>query len=239
MKALVFAAGLGSRLSPLTDDRPKALVQVCGKPILEHVLTGLIQQGVEEAVINVHHFADKIEAFLEEKQNFNIKIQISDERSRLLETGGGLLKARKFLEDSENFILHNSDVISNINIRKAYKQHEKSKALASLIVQDRKSSRKFLFDKKNRLSGWTDLRTGEQKISRKNTEQHQLAFTGIHILSSRIFDFITARGKFSITPEYLSLAREHQITGIRADHSWWFDIGTPERLRKAEQFLCK
>ncbi len=238
MKALIFAAGLGTRLYPLTKHKPKALVQLNGKPMLEHVITRLQIFGIQDFVINVHHFADKIIDFLSAHQNFGANIRISDERDELLETGGGLLKARKLLEDSEDFIIHNADILTDIDFGKLIAAHQKSQALATLCVQNRASSRKFAFDKNGQVCGWKNMQTGEEIISRKlNYKPDYMAFTGVHVVNSRIFDLIKQSGKFSITPEYLRLAKSQVIKAHNTDANYWFDVGKIENLKKAESFL--
>ena len=238
MKVMIFAAGLGTRLKPLTDNKPKALVELNGKPILEHLILRLKKQGFNNFVINVHHFADQIESFLKKNNNFNANIEISDERKQLLETGGGLLKAKRFLESSEIFIIHNADIFCDIDLNSLIEQHLKNNALATLAVQKRDSSRKLLFDEKNYLCQWKNIKTNKIKEARipvgSLTER---SFSGIHIINSNIFKFIIEKGKFSIIDLYLRLSKDHKISAFETKHNYWFDLGKPENILEAEKSL--
>lgn len=238
MKVLIFAAGLGTRLKDLTKNKPKALVEFNGKPILEHLIINLKSQGFNDFVINVHHFADQIENFLKEKNNFNSNIEISDEREMLLETGGGLLNARPFLLNSENFIIYNADIFSDINLKELIKEHKKNNALATLAVQERNTSRKLLFNEENELCQWKNYETNEYKVAKLSTSKLKAwAFTGIHIVNNQIFNHITETGKFSIIDLYLRLAKEHKISTYKANHTFWFDLGKPENIKAAETYI--
>lgn len=240
MKVLIFAAGLGTRLKYLTKNKPKALVEFNGKPILEHLILNLKSQGFNDFVINVHHFADQIENFLKENNNFNSNIEISDEREMLLETGGGLLKAKKFLINSDNFIIYNADIFSDINLKKLIKKHKKNKAIATLAVQERDTSRKLLFNEENELCQWKNFATNEVKTA-KETKSKLTAwsFTGIHIVNNQIFNHITETGKFSIIDLYLRLAKKHKISAYKANNTFWFDLGKPENIKVAETYVKK
>ncbi|MDD7716929.1 MAG: nucleotidyltransferase family protein, partial [Bacteroidales bacterium] len=163
MKAMVFAAGLGTRLRPLTNDRPKALVEVGGKTMLERVITHLADCGVTDITVNIHHFGEKIIEFLEEKKNFGLDIHISDERDLLLDTGGGLMKARKYLDGDEPFIVHNADILTDLDLKAMYDFHVEHDALSTILVKDRQTQRYFLFDHDHRLKGWINKKTGETK----------------------------------------------------------------------------
>jgi len=238
MKILIFAAGLGTRLKHLTKDKPKALVEFNGKTILEHLILNLKSQGFNDFVINVHHFADKIENFLKENNNFNSNIEISDEREMLLETGGGLLKAKKFLSSSENFIIYNADIFSDINLKELVSEHKKNNALATLTVQERETSRKLLFNEENELCQWKNYDTNEVKEAKKTEDElKSWAFTGIHIISNEIFNHITEIGKFSIIDLYLRLAKNHKISAYKSAYSYWFDLGKPENIIEAETYI--
>ncbi|MCB9509530.1 MAG: nucleotidyltransferase family protein [Deferribacteres bacterium] len=238
MKAMILAAGLGTRLRPLTNDRPKALVEVAGKPLLEHVITKLTQQGTRDIIINTHHFAEKIAGFLESKKNFGVHIELSHEPT-LLDTGGGLNKAAHFFNDGEPFLLYNTDVLSNIDLGAMLAVHQRTGALATLAVRDRKTSRYFLFDDDGRLVGWTSLLQKEQKIVVPQTETHnRLSFMGIHIISPRIFELFTESGTFSIVDVYLRLAGlGERIQAFRADQYKWLDLGRREQFERADDFL--
>ncbi|MDA3952356.1 MAG: nucleotidyltransferase family protein [Bacteroidales bacterium] len=237
MKAMIFAAGIGTRLKPLTNNTPKALIKVSGVPMLELVIKKLINTGVNEIIINVHYLADQIIDFLKSKNNFGIRIEISDETDELLDTGGGLKKASWFFNDNEPFILHNVDVISNIDLREMLNHHNNNKALATLAVRKRTSSRYFIFNKKQELSGWENTKTSEKKISKSCKSLISLAFSGIHIINPEIFKNIDENGKFSIISTYFELSKSKLISAYQHDKDYWFDIGNQEKLEKAEKYL--
>jgi NDP-sugar pyrophosphorylase family protein len=243
MKAMVFAAGLGTRLRPLTDDRPKALVTVAGRTLLELTLSRLRTFGVGEVIVNVHHFADKIADYLQAHQNFGMRIEISREEV-LLDTGGGLKKAAWFfLEGGENalepFIVHNVDVLSTVDLGGMLRSHTERNALATLAVQQRESSRYLLFDEHGKLCGRRIGRDAETEWAVPAQQVHSLAFCGIHVLSPRIFSNLPEKGVFSIIPAYLRLAAQGEaILGFRADESYWRDLGRPENLAEAERDLA-
>jgi len=235
MKALILAAGLGTRLKPLTDEVPKALVSVGGAPMLERSLKFLAGQGVTEFIVNVHHFADKVEDFLARNSSFGLKVAISDERSMLLETGGGLRHASWFFDDGKPFLLYNVDILTSLNVQEMYQQHAQSAALATLAVSNRRSSRCFLFNAKNRLCGWRNVKTGEEKLPLQTDETlTPLAFGGVHVISPEIFKHLDSFGeKFSIVDVYLSLAASHLIMGYDMRNAQWLDVGKTEALEKA------
>jgi NDP-sugar pyrophosphorylase family protein len=228
---MILAAGVGSRLRPLTNTVPKALVEIGGTPMLEIVLRRLIQAGCQAVVINVHHFADRIEGFLKEKSNFGIHIEISREEE-LLDTGGGLKKVATFFDDSQPFVVHNVDVLSNLDLRGMVRSHAATSALATLAVQARRSSRYLLFDEGGRLCGWesvADKRRAWALGPIQNAEQ--LAFDGIHVISPEIFGKMSENGAFSIIQTYLRLAGEgYRIQAFRADACYWREIGRLETL---------
>jgi NDP-sugar pyrophosphorylase family protein len=240
MKAMVLAAGLGTRLRPLTDDRPKALVEVAGHTLLEITLSRLRSFGIREVIINVHHFADMVIDYLKANDNFGMRIEISRE-DVLLDTGGGLKKAGHFfLEDSarpdEAFILHNVDVISTIDLRRMAQFHTENHALATLAVQDRKTSRYLLFDEQLQLCGRRAGRDGEPELIRPSAQTQALAFAGIHVISPRLINLLSEGGAFSIINSYLRLAGlGEKILGFRADEYYWRDLGRPENLKQAAQ----
>ena len=237
MKAMIFAAGLGTRLKEYTADRPKALVKVKGKTLLQHCTEHLKRFGINTIVINIHHFGEKVLEELSEHNNYGCEIIISDEREQLLETGGGLMKAARYLQGSEPVVVFNVDVLSNIDLGKMLEYHKSKTALATLATRKRVSSRYLLFDKGHQLCGWTNTKTSEVKISREGRETEQYAFSGIQILSPEIFDLIGEKGKFSITESYLNLAKEHEIIAYPHDEDYWFDVGSPEKLEVVEHFL--
>jgi NDP-sugar pyrophosphorylase family protein len=240
MKAMILAAGLGTRLRPLTDDRPKALVEVAGHTLLEITLLRLQQFGIREVIVNVHHFADTVVEYLKKHDNFGMRIEISREEV-LLDTGGGLKKAAWFfLEDSshsdEPFLLHNVDVLSTIDFRRMMEFHQQSQALATLAVQDRETSRYLLFDENSQLCGRRAGRDQEPEIIRHSKETWALAFSGVHVISPRLVANMTEDGVFSIITSYLRLAGEgERILGFRADEFYWRDLGRPENVAQAAQ----
>ena len=225
MKALILAAGLGTRLHPITNSIPKALVAVDGKPLLQHALEHLKQYGIHDVIINVHHFPDQIIGFLKRHQSFHMGIAISDESDELLETGGGLQKASWFFQDGEPFLVRNVDVLSNLNVEKLLKSHEERAGLGTLVVRDRPSSRYLLFDDTMQLFGWENRKTGERINCREGSELFPGAFSGIQILSPEIFPLITERGKFSLIELYLRLAANQAIHGYLDYDSYWKDVG--------------
>lgn len=240
MKAMVLAAGLGTRLRPLTDTRPKALIEIGGRTLLEITLTRLRAFGVNEVIINVHHLADRITEYLVANHNFGMRVEVSRE-AVLLDTGGGLKKAGWFfLEDDqrrdEPFLLHNVDVISAIDLGSMVKAHSSGRALATLGVQRRDASRQLLFDEHFQLCGRRAGRNKDPEIVRPSPNLQVFAFTGIHVLSPRFLTVMTEQGVFSIIDVYLRLAMQgERIQGHRADDSYWRDLGKPEQLQQAEQ----
>jgi len=236
MKAMILAAGLGTRLQPYTLDRPKALVEVAGKPLIAHVLEKLLASGITDIIINVHHFADMVEEYLN-RNSFNCRITISDERNRLLDTGGGLLKAKPFLEGEEPFLVHNVDILSDIDLRELINAHSQKMALATLAVGQRESSRHFLFDGRMMLSGWRNNLTGKEIIPTKDRgELKAFAFAGIHVISPQIFEYIHASGPFSIVDAYLSLCSKNLIYGYDTTSNFVIDVGKPKNFEKAIEF---
>ena len=225
MKALILAAGLGTRLRPITNSIPKALVVVDGKPLLQHALEHLKQYGIDDVIINVHHFAEQIIDFLKNHHNFNMEIAISDESDELLETGGGLQKASWYFQDGEPFLVRNVDVLSNLNIESLFETHMKSNALATLVVRDRLTSRYLLFNQAMELCGWENRKTEERVNCRKEDNLIALAFSGIQVLNPEIFPLITERGAFPVTDLYLRLATNHPIRGYLDNTSHWKDVG--------------
>jgi mannose-1-phosphate guanylyltransferase len=236
MKAMILAAGLGTRLRPLTEDRPKALVEVAGRTLLEITLERLRLFGVHEVIVNAHHYAEMIQDYLEANGNFGMRIEVSREEM-LLDTGGGLKKAAWFfIEDGaqEPFILHNVDVISNIDMEKMIRFHCEHDALATLAVQDRETSRSLLFDEDGLLCGRRAGRDGPIEMVRVGAGVTALAFSGIHVISSGVFEKMEGDGAFSIIDAYLQLAaRGEKIVGFRADEFYWRDLGRPENVLQA------
>lgn len=235
-KALIFAAGKGTRLKPFTESHPKALALVNDVPLLERNIKYLQNFGVTEFVINVHHFGEQIVEFLEKNNHFEAKIDISYEKDELLETGGGLLFAQKYLENEENFLIMNADILTDLNIHELVKFHETHLPLATLAVSDRNSSRKLFFNSEMVLKGWMNKNSGETKMAEFNNDFKELAFSGIHCINSSIFDKIKRRGKFSIMEEYLDLMFENNILGFQHE-ARLIDVGRPESVIEAEKYF--
>jgi len=236
MKAMILAAGAGSRLRPLTDTCPKALIDINGTPMLEIVLRRLIHAGVNAVVINVFHLADLIVDFLRAQNHFGIHIEISRE-TELLDTGGGLKKAAYFFDDDRPFILHNVDVLSNLDLQKMYQYHVAQNALATLAVQSRQSGRYFLFNANGVLCGWESMAQQQKTWASVPVEQTtRLAFNGIHIISPQIFSKMQETGAFSINQIYLRLAGAgEKILAFPMDEYFWRDLGRLEKLEQARQ----
>ena len=236
MKAMILAAGLGTRLRPLTNNRPKALVEVGGRTLLEITLTRLRSFGIHEVIINTHHFAEMILDYLKANDNFGMHIEVSRE-DVLLDTGGGLKNAAHFFEAStadEPFILHNVDVVSTIDLARMTQFHLEHKALATLAVQDRETSRYLLFDEQHQLCGRRSGHDGKSELVRPLPKPEALAFSGIHVISPRILGLMTEEGIFSIIPTYLRLAAQGEtILAFRADDYYWRDLGRPENVTQA------
>jgi NDP-sugar pyrophosphorylase family protein len=240
MKAMVLAAGLGTRLRPLTDDRPKALVEICGRTLLEITLTRLRKFGVSDVIINVHHFAEMMQQYLARNGNFGMRIAISREEI-LLDTGGGLKKAAWFFQQGpadDPFLLHNVDVVSTIDLQQMMEFHQRQDALATLAVQERKSSRYLLFDPQLQLCGRRFEEQQKSEIVREVAEPAPLAFSGVHVISPRLLRQIVEKDCFSIIETYLRLAKAgDRVMGFRADKFYWRDLGRPESIANAEKDL--
>lgn len=233
---MLFAAGLGTRLKPFTDHHPKALAPVNGKSLLEHNILYLQQFGIREVVVNVHHFADQIEKVVAESNGFGSVIHISDERNEVLETGGGLLKASHFFKN-EHFVVMNVDMLTNFDLNKLIDAHQSSQALATLAVMQRASSRQLLFDETMQLCGWRNNNSGETKIARPTENTNELAFSGIQIIDTSLFQHFTHSGKFSIIDAYLKIAETQSIKGFDHTGDLVLDVGKPESLLLAEQLF--
>ena len=252
MKAMVFAAGFGTRLKPLTDNLPKALVPVCGRPLLYHVMTKLVSQGFDDIVINVHHFADKIISYLASEGDFGVRVSVSDERDMLRETGGGIRHARQFLDDSGSFLVHNVDIVSDVNLR-GFVLQCRPDALATLLVSRRETSRYLLFDEDMRLVGWTNVKSGEVRSPYPDLDVsscRRLAFSGIHCMSAGVFKAMDsldalaeAQGRpglgerFPIMDFYLEAASRYPVYGQEAEGLHLVDVGKIQALQEA-QTLC-
>jgi mannose-1-phosphate guanylyltransferase len=234
MKAMILAAGLGTRLRPFTNDRPKALVEVAGHTLLEITLRRLAFFGIREVIVNVHYFADMVVDYLDKNNNFGMRVEISREDDVLLDTGGGLKQAEWFFfQDGpaqEPFLIHNVDVISTIDFARMLTFHRDNDALATLAVQRRATSRHLLFEERGRLCG-RQTGTNAPEIVRPSQQLTALAFSGIHIISPQLLNLITEQGVFSIVTTYLRLAAEgHRIFAFPADDYYWRDLGKPENI---------
>jgi NDP-sugar pyrophosphorylase family protein len=225
MKAMILAAGMGTRLKPFTDSHPKALFETRGKTLLEHALNHLASAGIKDVIINVHHFAGQIIDYLRINDNFGMQVTLSDETGELLETGGGLKKAAWFFDGSCCAVVRNVDILSDLDITGMVSYHLENNALATLAVRNRDTSRYFLFNPGRQLCGWENRKTGERKIVRELADKQPLAFSGIQVVSPRIFPMITEQGKFSLTDMYLRLAARQTILGFPDEGAVWEDAG--------------
>jgi N-acetyl-alpha-D-muramate 1-phosphate uridylyltransferase len=230
MKAMIFAAGLGTRFKPWTDKYPKALAVVNGKSLLQRNIEYLQQHGITDVVVNVHHFADQVIEAVMKNKGWGSRVSISDERDELLETGGGLLKAKEFFKPGERFITCNADILTDLDIGKLLVFHEQHKALVSFGVTQRKTSRYLLFDKNDRLWGWRNINTGDEKIVNKEVSLTQKAYSCVVVFEHDIFDLIPFNGKFSLIDVYLALAGNHVIMGYDHTGDRLVDVGKPESL---------
>lgn len=242
MKALIFAAGLGTRLKPLTDTVPKALIPIAGKPMLEHIILKLRAAGFDHLVINIHHLGQQIIDFLAANDNFGVRIDISDERDYLLDTGGGIKRAQRFLDDGEPFLVHNVDIFSDVDLRALYEHHCQTAPLATLLVSKRQTSRYLLFNREQKLCGWRNVATGEVKSYYPYFDPDQYteyAFSGIHVLSPRIFDWMEEwTGKFPIINFYLSICARADLLAYPMPGLQLLDVGKPETIGLAEEWLA-
>ena len=237
---MIFAAGLGTRLKPLTDHTPKALIPVGGIPMLQRVILKLKEAGFTELVINIHHFGEQIIEFLQANENFGVTVHISDERDELLDTGGGIKKAAPFFSGSEPFLVHNVDILSDIDLKALYDYHLHSTNDATLLASHRQTARYLLYNKEERLCGWINkqtLQTKPEGFVYRPGEYEEVAFSGIHVISPSLFRYMDERrtGKFSITDFYLQVCNEARIGGYIAPRLHLIDIGKPETLALAEK----
>jgi NDP-sugar pyrophosphorylase family protein len=233
-KAMIFSAGLGTRFKPWTDKHPKALALVNGKSLLQRNIEYLQQYGIKDVIVNVHHFSEQIITAVRENEGWGSNILISDETAEVLETGGGLLKAKDLFTPGEKFITCNADILTNLDITKLTAFHEKNKPLISFAVTKRKTSRNFLFDGMNRLCGWINNVTGEQRISIRKPGLVQKAYSCVVLFEYDVFRLIPFTGKFSLTDLYLSLAKDHLIMGYDHTGDKWVDVGKTESVEVAE-----
>jgi MurNAc alpha-1-phosphate uridylyltransferase len=236
MKAMIFAAGLGTRFKPWTDKHPKALTIVNGKSLLQRNVEYLQQFGITDIIVNVHHFADQITEAIRKNKGWKGNITISDEKNEVLETGGGLKKASWYFDDGA-FVVMNVDILTDLDLQAMINFHQQNNPLATLAVTSRKTSRYFLFDEDDNLCGWRNVKTNEQKISIEKHGLVQKAFSGIHIIEPKIFPLIKQTGKFSIVDTYVDLARSEIIKGFDHSGSKLIDVGRPESLIEAEKLF--
>ena len=241
MKAMIFAAGFGTRLKPITNTIPKALVPVLGKPLLEHVIEKLKLAGFDEIIINIHHFGEQIIDFVASKNTFDIRIELSDERERLLDTGGAIKKSGWFIREDESILIHNVDILSDIDLADLYSQHIKNKSMATLVVSERETARYLLFDKSDRLQGWVNEKTGETKSPHADfnyLKYQKLAFSGIHVISADALKLMEELpDKFSIIDFYLSICNKTNVQSYLSNESSMIDVGKLDSLKEAERFL--
>ncbi|MFM9909288.1 MAG: NDP-sugar synthase [Chitinophagaceae bacterium] len=236
MQAMIFAAGLGTRFKPWTDKHPKALAIINGKSLLQRNIEYLQQYNIMNIVVNVHHFAEQVIDAIKINNGWGSTISISDETNQLLETGGGLKKAEHFFKDDIIVIL-NADILTDFDLRLMINYHLQQHSLATLAITDRSTSRYFLFDENNTVCGWRNTKTGEEKISRPSNNLSQKAFSGIHIVSKKIFPLIKQQGKFSIVDVYLELAKTTDLKGFDHSGSKLVDVGKPESVAIAEEYF--
>lgn len=227
VSAMIFAAGLGTRLYPLTADKPKALVEYQGRPLLDYVIEKVMAAGIRHIVVNVHHFPDLIINYIEQR-HYDAQIDISDERDLLRDTGGGLKFAEHLFRDSDHILLHNVDILSDLDLRVLMRTHLVSDALATLAVRQRETSRYFLFDDEMNLRGWRNMKTGEEICACPSADLRPYAFSGIHIIKRELIEFIRSTDKQSITPIYVELAQTHSLKGFLHSEGRWKDMGKIE-----------
>ena len=238
MKAMIFSAGLGTRFRPWTEKHPKALALVNGKSLLQRNVEYLQQYGITDLVVNVHHFAGQVIDEIEKNAGWGSNIRISDERNELLDTGGGLLHASRYINNGERFITCNVDILTDLDINALVSYHENKKALISFGTMDRKTSRYLLFDQNNRMCGWRNTGTGDEKIVRGRDVLHQKAYSCVVVFEPEIFKLIKFGGKFSLIDVYLSLANEEPIYGFDHTGDRWVDVGKPESVAVAEAIFA-
>ncbi len=242
MNALILAAGLGTRLGKLTSDRPKALVEVCGRTMLEHQLRHLSAAGFDRFVINIHHFAPKVKAFLEEHQNFGQDIRLSDETDLLLDTGGGIRKAMRLFDDEQPVLVHNVDIFSSVDLKALYSGHIESGADSTLLVAQRSTSRYLYFDTSGMLCGWSNEKTGQVRSPYPGFDKSRFtpcAFQGIHVVSRTLLPLLdeVPEPRFSITDFYVDNAARLRLRSVLSDPGNWVDAGKPETLERASQII--
>ncbi len=237
MEGMIFAAGLGTRLRPLTNEHPKAMVELAGKPLLEHVLIKMRQAGIKKIVINVHHFAEQIETFLNNRPDLSHNVILSDERELLLDTGGGLLNAVKYFTPGEDVLIHNVDILTHINLQEVISFHQSHQNDATLVVRPSVPGRGLRFNEQGLLKGWENSLTGEEKrVDEEFDAAQSYSFCGIHIVGPNILQQMMHQGVFSIIDEYLLQARNRRLANFVYD-GFFMDLGTPEAIEEAEKYV--
>ena len=234
MKAMILAAGLGTRLKPFTEHHPKALALVNGRSLLQRNIEYLQGFGIKELIVNVHHFAEQVIEAVDKNNGWGSTVTISDETAAVLETGGGLQKAGWYFEGETDFVLMNTDILTNLNLQQMIHYHRQQHSLATLATTNRQTSRFFLFDEQNILCGWRNTKTGEEKISRAAETLYQKAFSGIHVINTRLLPLLQREGKYSMVDVYLQLAKNHLIQSFDHSGSLLIDVGKPESIAAAE-----
>ena len=237
MKAMIFSAGLGTRFKPWTDSHPKALAIVNGKSLLQRNIEYLQQYEIDEVVVNVHHFSSQVIEAIKKNNGWGSKVRISDESDEVLETGGGLVKAKKFLSD-DTFLTINVDILTDVNLKYFLAHHQQQNALITVAVTERNTSRYLLFNKYNRLVGWRNKKTGEEKIVIQAKDIFEKAYSGMAIFQPAVFDLIRQEGKFSLIDVYLDLAPENKIAAFDHTGEKLIDVGKPESVHHAEQMFA-
>ncbi|MCK5781534.1 MAG: NTP transferase domain-containing protein [Flavobacteriales bacterium] len=235
-QAIIFAAGLGTRLRPITNDLPKVLVEVSGTPMLEWIITKLIDNDFKKIIINTHYFADQIESFIKNKK-IDAEIIISYEKD-VLETGGGLVFAKDHFDEGD-ILIYNGDILTDINISDLWDEHINNDAIATFASFERNSNRQFLWDKDNYLCGWRNIESGEYKWSRETDAFSGMPFAAIHVVNTKILNLLPKTGKFSLTPHYIEIAKSNNIKRWISNNNYWFDIGSVEKLNEANRFFEK
>jgi NDP-sugar pyrophosphorylase family protein len=238
MKAMIFAAGYGTRLAPLTNTKPKAMVEIAGKPMLQMQIEKLRNNGFSYIVVNVHHFSEQIIHFLN-SHDFGVEIHISDETQELLNTGGGLKNAKNFFDEGDNFLVHNVDIYSNIDLKDMYNYHLNSTNLATMAVKHRDSTNYLLFDETDRLYGWKSYKTNLEIIAIRKSFCNEMAFSGIYVFNYKIFDLMKKNGSYSIIPELLNVAETERIGAYIHDDKDILDLGKPSAIKECEAIMKK
>ncbi len=234
MKAMIFAAGLGTRLKPFTDHSPKALAEVNGRSLLEHNIRYLQRYGIYDVIINVHHFASIVVDKLRDNDGFGSNVSVSDEQDALLETGGGLLKALDFFEGEPDYVVMNVDILTSLDLGRMIDHHHKTDGMATLAVMNRESSRQLLFNDEMTLCGWVNNGTGEERVSRPDQPTSKFSFSGVQVVSAELMKDIPFSGKFSMIDVYLHQAKSHIIKGFDHSGNLFIDVGKPGSIEKAE-----